>query len=284
MKLLITGSTGFVGRNLKEYFQPRYEGVCCPKRLELDLLDAPAVRAYLEKNGFDAVIHCGVSYSSVEENLKMYFNFERCSGSFGKMLCVGSGAEYGSKNEVSPRTKEDAFGRHMPSDIYGFSKFVTARDIEAFRRNIYNLRVFGIYGKYEDYRQRFISNNICRVLSGLDISINKNVAFDYLYVDDFSKIAELYAKKDPARRSYNICTGKTVDLLTLAGLVRKADGRGVPITVKEEGLGPEYSGDNSLFTEEFGEFPYTTHEKALEELYRWYKDASGLAFGPELLW
>ena len=157
-----------------------------------------------------------------------------------------------------------------------------ARDIEARRRNVYNLRVFGIYGKYEDYRQRFISNNICRLLSGLDISINKNVAFDYLYVDDFSRIMELFLKREPARRSYNICTGKTVDLLTLAGLVRKADGRGVPVTVKEQGLGPEYSGDNSLFTSEFGEFPYTPHEKAVQELYRWYKEDSGLAFGPGL--
>ena len=29
-----------------------------------------------------------------------------------------------------------------------------------------------IKGKYEDYRRRFISNNICRLLAGLDISIN----------------------------------------------------------------------------------------------------------------
>ncbi|MCX5792686.1 MAG: NAD(P)-dependent oxidoreductase [Elusimicrobia bacterium] len=282
MKLLITGATGFVGHNLKEYFQPRYEGVCCPGRLELGLLDAQAVRAYLEKNSFDAVIHCGVSYSSVEENLKMYFNFERCSGSFGKMLCVGSGAEYGAKKDIPPGVKEDCFGRRVPSDIYGFSKFVIAKDIGAAGRNIYNLRVFGIYGKYEDYRQRFISNNICRVLSGLDISIKRNVAFDYLYVEDFSKIAELFAKREPAQRSYNICTGRTVDLLTLAGLVRRAAGRAVPITVKEPGLGPEYSGDNALFTSEFGEFPYTPHEKAVEELYRWYRDASGLPFGPKL--
>ncbi|HNW45052.1 MAG TPA: NAD(P)-dependent oxidoreductase [Elusimicrobiales bacterium] len=282
MKILITGSNGFVGRNLKEYFEARYAGVCSPKRQELNLLDAQAVREYLEKHSFDAVLHCGVTLLSVEENLKMYFNIERCSGSFRKMICVGSGAEYDMRYYL-PKMREDYFGEHVPADLYGFSKYVMARDIESRHRNIYNLRVFGIYGKYENYKRRFISNNICRALCGLDISLGKNVFFDYLYMDDFSKIAELFLTRDALRRSYNICTGKTVDLLSLAGLVQKADGRGVPINVKEEGLRPEYSGDNSLFTGEFGQFAYTPHETAVEELYRWYKNSSGLVFEPKLL-
>ncbi|PIS47236.1 MAG: NAD-dependent dehydratase [Elusimicrobia bacterium CG08_land_8_20_14_0_20_51_18] len=271
MKTLITGSTGFVGRNLKEYFQPRYEDVFCPKRAELNLLDAEAVKLYMEKNAFDLVIHCGVTLLSVEENLKMYFNLERNSSAFGKMVCVGSGSEYGP-GHYYPKMKEDYFGNHVPADIYGFSKFVMAKDVEAVRRNIYNLRVFGIYGKYENYKRRFISNNICRVLSGLNISIKKNVGFDYLYVNDFCAIAELFAKGSPLLRSYNVCAGQTVELLQLAKLVQKADGRERPIIVKEEGMGTEYSGDNSLYTSEFGAFPYTTHEKAVEELYGWYRD------------
>ena len=40
MKILITGTNGFVGRNLKEYFQDRHEGICCPKRQQLNLLDS----------------------------------------------------------------------------------------------------------------------------------------------------------------------------------------------------------------------------------------------------
>ena len=58
--------------------------------------------------------------------------------------------------------RESYFGRHIPTDIYGFSKYVIAKDIESVRRNIYNLRVFGIFGKYEDYKRRVISNNICQ--------------------------------------------------------------------------------------------------------------------------
>ncbi|MFZ2655123.1 MAG: NAD-dependent epimerase/dehydratase family protein, partial [Victivallales bacterium] len=166
MKIFITGTNGFVGRNLKEYFQDKHD-IHCPKRNQLDLLDTRAVQEFITGNQFDIVIHCAVNIQSIEHNLRMYFNLERCAGSFGKMLSVGSGAEYDMKNYV-PKMKEEYFGRNIPSDIYGLSKYVIAKDIESKHRNIYNLRIFGIYGKYEDYKRRFISNNICRTLSDLN--------------------------------------------------------------------------------------------------------------------
>jgi len=277
MKILITGTNGFVGHNLKEYFQNRYDSIYCPKRGDINLLDSDAVHSYLVKHEFDVVIHCGVTLVSVEQNLKMYFNIERCSESFGKLICVGSGAEY-DKNHYIPKMKEDYFGKYIPSDIYGFSKYVIAKDIESKPRNIINLRVFGIYGKYEDYKRRFISNNICRALSDLNISINRNMYFDYLYIDDFSRIVEIFIKKEPAKQSYNICTGKSIDFLTLAHIIRDIDGRNLTINIKEDGFNPEYSGDNLLFLQEYGDFNFTQPEKAIGELYHWYKDSSNIIF------
>jgi GDP-L-fucose synthase len=277
MKILITGTNGFVGRNLKEYLQEKYDGLHCPKRGELDLLDTKRVHQYLVKNAFDVVLHCAVTLLSVEQNLKMYFNMERCSRTFGKMLCVGSGAEY-DKEHCVPKIKEECFGEHMPSDIYGFSKYVIAQDIENRRRNIYNLRVFGIYGKYEDYRRRFISNNICRVLCGLGLFINKNMYFDYLYVNDFAKIVDMFLLKTPSRQSYNICTGQSMDLLTIAEIIRKIDGRDRSIIIKEKGLGLEYSGDNTRFLREFGDFDFIDPEHAINEMYHWYKDQGSRVF------
>lgn len=277
MKILITGSNGFVGRNLTEYYRERFKEVFCPKRAELNLTDSDAVFDYLQAHHFDAVIHAAVTTTSVEQNLQMYFNLERCSSSFGKMISIGSGAEYDLKNYV-PKMKEKYFGRNIPSDIYGLSKYVIAKDIEDKHRNIFNLRVFGIYGKYEDYKRRFISNNICRALCKLNLSINKNMFFDYLYVDDFCRIVEMFIKKDASKRSYNICTGKNMDLFALAEIIQRIDGSELPIIVKEDGLKPEYSGDNSLFLEEYGEFEFIVPEKAIGELYRWYKDSSNILF------
>ena len=120
MKILITGTNGFVGKNLRQYFQTRYKDISCPKRQELNLLDTDAVGDYLKKNEFNVVIHCGVTLSSVEDNLKMYFNLENSSNTYGKMVCIGSGAEY-NKGKYVDKIKEADFGKHIPGDIYGFS-------------------------------------------------------------------------------------------------------------------------------------------------------------------
>ena len=74
MKILITGTNGFVGRNLKEYFQKKYDDLYCPKRGELDLLDTKKVHEYLVKNAFDVVVHCAVTLLSVEQKLQCTFS------------------------------------------------------------------------------------------------------------------------------------------------------------------------------------------------------------------
>jgi len=258
----------------------RYSDVYSPKRAELNLTDTVAVKEYLIRHRFDVVIHSAITTTSVEQNLQMYFNLEHCSDAYGKLLNIGSGAEY-DMNHYVPRMKEDYFGEHIPSDSYGFSKYVIAKDIEGRRRNIYNLRLFGIYGKYENYKRRFISNNICRVLSNLPISINRNMFFDYLYIEDFLKIVEKFIHGDPRERTYNICTGNRIDLLALGKMIKGICGREVPIVVKQEGWNPEYSGDNTRFLKEFSEFSFTEPLRAITELYAWYRDASKIVFDPK---
>ena len=39
-----------------------------------------------------------MTLTSIEQNLEMYFNIERLSNSFGKLICIGSGAEFDGKN------------------------------------------------------------------------------------------------------------------------------------------------------------------------------------------
>ena len=43
MKILITGSNGFIGKNILEYFQTKFNDISAPKRGQLNLLDSEAV-------------------------------------------------------------------------------------------------------------------------------------------------------------------------------------------------------------------------------------------------
>ena len=131
MKILITGTNGFIGRNLLEHFQNKYEFVSSPKRNELNILDSDAVENYIKRNKFDIVIHCCVTLTSIEENLKMYFNLEKMSDFYGKLICIGSGAEFDKRNYI-PKMTEEYFNKHIPSklDIYGYSKYIIAQEIK----------------------------------------------------------------------------------------------------------------------------------------------------------
>lgn len=136
--------------------------------------------------------------------------------------------------------------------------------------NIYNLRLFGVFGKYDDWRYRFIPNTCANAVLNLPISINQNVIFDYLYIDDLIKIVKWFINNKPKKNVYNVCTGKVYDFKTLAEKIIKISSKNLDIIIKTEGLGREYSGDNSLLMNELNGFEFIPIDKSIEALYDWY--------------
>jgi len=278
-RIFITGATGFIGRNLKEQLENEYH-IEAPDSKELDLLNEGDVSTFLKKHNFDMIIHAAShneTRTSTKDksqvlcnNLRMFFNLARCNNSYGRMFYFGSGAEYDMNYYVS-KMKEDYFDTYVPTDDYGFSRYIMAKYIKN-SQNIYDLRLFGCFGKYEDWRIRFISNAICRVLFDLNITISKNVYFDYLYIDDLVKILKiLIEKKNIQHHYYNVCTGIVIDLKTLAKIVLKSSGRKGSIKIAKQGFKKEYSGDNSRLMREIKGFSFTPIGSAIIELYKWYE-------------
>ena len=187
------------------------------------------------------------------------------------MIHFGSGAEFGRDHYI-PRMKEDYLGEHIPRDQYGFSKYIAARFTEAVNSNIYNLRLFAVFGKHEDSRIRFISNNICNGLSNRPFSINQNAFFDYLYVKDLCKITEWFVENIPTYKTYNVCSGKSMDLYSIAESIRRMMSIDLKIIVKEKGFKKEYSGDNTRLKNELGNNFYTNFESGLKEFYFWLRE------------
>ena len=93
-----------------------------------------------------------------------------------------------------PKMAEEYFGQSIPADEHGFCKYVIGKYIENSTK-IIDLRVFGIFGKYEDYAIRFISNAICKAIHDLPITIKQNRKFDYIDIDDLMPILEFFIER-----------------------------------------------------------------------------------------
>lgn len=276
-KILITGSNGFIGKNLSEGLINDYE-IHALKRDNLDLLNTEAVQEYLAKNNFDVVIHTAntnstrnintTSYEIIDRNLRMFFNLERSKEYYGKMYYFGSGAEYDMRSYI-PNMDEEYFGQNIPQDPYGFSKYIMSQETMK-NNNIYDLRLFGVFGKYEEWERRFISNAICRCIYDLPITIKQNVYFDYLYVDDLVNIMKWFIENTPQNKHYNVCTSDKISLLELGKKVLQRSGKNLDIIISQPGLKKEYTGCNKRLLKEMKYVNFTSIDSAINNLYEYY--------------
>lgn len=278
MKILITGANGFAGKHLKEYFQDKHK-LFTPSHKELDLLDEISVNKFFKRNKVDVVIHTAVVGGSRKEeseesalgrNLRIFFNLVRNKKRFKKMIHCGSGAEYDKRYPIV-KVKEENFDNRVPVDEYGFGKYICSKYIEN-AKDIVCLRIFALFGKGEDYRYRFISNAICRNIFGLPITMRQNVNFDYIYINDFVKIVEYFIEHSPKYKFYNVGTGKTINLKTIAEKINELTDKKSRIIVGKKGLNKEYSCNNKRLVNELGNFRFTDFNTYMKELFSWYKE------------
>lgn len=275
MKILITGSGGFVGRNLVAGLKEKYE-LFYPRSQELNLTDYRAVEQYLKKNKITHVIHAavhsGLSISreaGFQGDLRMLTSLTRCLDKLDKLIVFGSGAEFAKTREMK-KVREDEWGEYVPEDLYGLSKFITT---EIVRREpkMLNLRLFGIYGPQEDYRYKFISNTIVKKLLGMPIKIKQDVIFDYLYVSDLIPVVEYFLTHKNKYPDYNVSTTESIKLSQIVEIINEIASDKSEVEIVNPDLNFEYTGSNERLKNEFPAWKITSYREGLRALYKYYE-------------
>jgi GDP-L-fucose synthase len=279
LRIFLTGSGGFIGRNIIEQLGWKYT-ILAPLHRELELTDAPAVETYFARHHVDVVVHtANIGGNRAEKdfpspvayNLRVFFTIVRNRKYFKKFIYLGSGTQYGKQSPIV-RAKETDLGTRIPADEFGLYKYACAQYIEDSTLPFINLILFGIYGKYEPYAFRFISNALCRVLFDIPITISQNVFFDYLWIDDFVRILDHFISHVPKYRTYNVGTGKRIDLLSIAKKVLRITGKKLPIRIAQPGLKDEYTCDISRLKAEIPTLHFADFDESIRSLYDYYQN------------
>ena len=276
MRVLLTGGSGFVGRHVIEQLGERYE-ILAPTHAELELTDAESVAAWFYRHPVDAVIHSAVRPGhrnaldptrQLEINLRMFTNLTRCRAHWERMLYLSSGAVYGTQTDVV-RAVEDDEGTIVPADEHGFSRYILA-GLARGEPGVVEFRPFGVYGVYEDYAIRFISNAICKALFDLPLTLRQDRRFSYLFIDDLMPVLAHFLDCESPSGVYNVVPDDAQSLRALADLVLEISGKDLPVLVGAEGVGLEYTGDNRRLRAEMPGLRFTPAPQAVQRLYDWY--------------
>ena len=271
--ILITGSGGFIGKNLKKHLENKYN-ILSPRSFELDCRDKDAVYKYFKENDIDFIIHCGTTGgargvadkdTTVVDNLAMVINLLETKKDETRMIVFSSGAMYGRQRPIQ-KIKEDEVGDVVPLDLYGESKMRIAQLVKDFR-DVVCLNIFACYG-YDELPTKFPSYAITQNIKHLPIEINRNVVFDYLFIDDLCRIVEHFVNNNWKKYNIiNVTPNKSITMEEISKLVNDMSDFESEIIMKDKTLGKEYTGCNERLLSEIEDMEFTPMNVGLKKLY-----------------
>jgi len=253
MKILITGGSGFIGRNLKRLLTGFGYEVFAPTHQELDLTNIMSVFPCIRTVAPDVIIHTALTgdnrtmtYDQFKENIRMFNNIKDAVHETNTLvLNMGSGAEFDRQCPIND-TKEEMLWKRWPIDLYGLAKNIIARRTLEELTNGCVFRLFGCFGE-DEQEHRFIKKSILRLKHGLPIQIDAVTTFDFFYINDVASAIDHFLKFG-GNDHMNLVYPEKADILQISAIIRKEMNVFIPneFPESESAYAPTYTGDGLL--------------------------------------
>jgi GDP-4-dehydro-6-deoxy-D-mannose reductase len=232
----VTGGAGFAGEHLLRLVP----GAVAPSRDELDLLDAPAVRAAVRETRPGAIFHLAALASvkrsweapseTLTANLRMTVNLleaVRAEAPAAAVVVASSGEVYGPPERLP--VAEDA--RLRPQNPYAVSKaaceLLAGQYADAFDMRIVRIRAFNHAGpgQGDEYVVGTLTRQVAEAeAAGADEVVlrtgNPDSARDFTDVRDVVRAYRAAAELPGG--VYNVCSGRATSVRELVELVTRA--------------------------------------------------------------
>lgn len=251
-KVLITGSEGFIGGNLKEYFKGKYEIITYDLRIgwEMDVRNRSFSADFIKKHQPQVIIHLAAnvdiskSVFAPAEDLEMNTGgtvniLEAARESKPELIIFTSTAQvYGE-----PQSEKMAENHPInPKSPYAISKY-SAEQYCNFYCKKYSLpvvifRFFNIYGPGQapGVVVPSLIDKIYKADKEVDMYGSIDDSRDFIYVKDLCRAFDLAIKKKPIGQVINFGSGKEVLIISLAKTIAKLFGKKVEFKYKKENI------------------------------------------------
>jgi len=239
MKILITGTTGFIGRSLADYFAKNHIVIEHTR-------DSMRLSGAIYVNKPDVIIHCAgeiydaanmfttnvVMVNEILESIKEY-----CPNT--KLVQIGSSAEYGPI--LKPGNELD---RIDPVDVYQATKGSATLLCQGYARQFglktLVARIYSGYGANE--RPHRLFPKLYRAFFHNESMTLRDGVHDFIYIDDFVRGVELVVQQDwPTGEIVNFGSGVQTTNLEVLQAWERITGRKGNVDY-EPGLSKAYEG------------------------------------------
>jgi len=250
MKILITGSNGYIAKSLIESLSSEHS-IICLSRAEADLASLVELNKFFDKHPiFDAVIHTAITggrrtkpedSETIDQNIKMYYNLLENRNSFCRFISFGSGAELLALNTP-----------------YGISKRLIAESMKD-KDKFTNIRIFGCFD-HNEADNRFIKGNIIRYINKEPIQIYENKQMDFFFMEDLVSVVKYCLAQENPPKEINCSYKEKYSLYQIAEIINKLGNYNVLIS-SNNSSGKDYIGEFNL------PVPYIGLEKGIRSVY-----------------
>jgi len=288
MKILITGSTGFVGSKLtKELakFHKVYE-TSRTKGYQFNITDVNRLTQICVENDIECIIH--TAGCSIVKHCEQ-FPFNAFEANTLGTLSVLEAARNSEVRKVIVYETDKVYGDNgnsvnEESDLiydspYGFSKVMSAKCADFYRTrydmNIISVRSANIFGPGDHSSTRLVPNIMRAIKNKTPIRLyndSANMVRDFIYINDVVDMTKILVEENPKDSIYNFSTNSKIKIKSFIEKCLNELNSKCDLIIENKGFEeiPYQEIDGSRFVNEFN-FKFTAFEESIYQTYQWYK-------------
>ena len=302
MKVLITGSTGMVGRNVVEYLQQNSNyTVLSPTSKELNLLNRVDVDSYLKNQSPDIIVHCAGIVGGIEANIANPVKFLVDNTQIGLNIIM-SAYTSGIKNFINmssscmyPKEAKNPLAEELilkgelepTNEGYALAKITSTRlceyihkeDDSYLYKTVIPCNLYGRYDKFSPKHSHMLPAVIKKIhdakLNGekkIDIWGDGTARREFMYAEDLADFIFFALKNfDKMPQNINVGLGEDYTINEYYEIIAKVigyEGKFTHDLTKPIGMKQKLIDDTKL--KEFGWSYKTPLQVGVENIYAYY--------------